>query len=69
MDVGDKFILHSSNGLDYKGEVVNFNNFREPGMEYAIDIEGYDDVCFVGEDFFIKNNLEIIDDDRVTRTL
>ena len=52
MKVGDKFIFHSSNGLDYKGEVVNFNDFREPGMEYAIDIEGYDDVCFVGEDFF-----------------
>ena len=55
--VGDKFIFHSSNGLDYKMEIININDFREPSMRYAIDIEDCngnhpDDYYFVGIDFF-----------------
>lgn len=57
VNVGDKYILHSSNGMDYNIEVVNVNDFREPSMKYGIDV--YDgngtyagDVLFVGENFF-----------------
>lgn len=54
--VGDKYILHSANGMDYNIEVVNVNDFREPSLKYGIDV--YDgngtyagDVMFVGETF------------------
>lgn len=62
--VGDKYILHSANGMDYNIEVVNVNDFREPSLKYGIDV--YDgngtyagDVMFVGETFF--NNCEKVD--------
>ena len=55
--VGDKYILHSSNGMDYSIKVINVSDYREPSMKYGIDM--YDgngtyagDVLFVGEDFF-----------------
>lgn len=32
-----------------RGTIINFNEFREPGMEYAVLIDGMDDVVFVGE--------------------
>lgn len=57
--VGDKYILHSSNGMNYSIEVININDFREPSLKYGIDV--YDgngtyagDVMFVGEDFLSK---------------
>lgn len=57
--VGDKYILHSTNGIDYSIKVVNVNEFREPSLKYGIDV--YDgngtytgDVIFVGEDFLSK---------------
>ena len=57
--VGDKFILHSSNGMDYSIEIVSVNNFREPSMKYGADV--YDgngvyagDVMFFGDDFLRK---------------
>lgn len=59
VNVGDKFILHSSNGMDYSIEVINMNDYREPDMKYGIDV--YDgngtyagDVMFVGESFLNK---------------
>ena len=36
--VGDKFILHSSNGMDYSIEVINVSNFREPSMKYGLEV-------------------------------
>lgn len=30
------------------GTIVNYNDFREEGMEYAVLIDGEDDVIFVG---------------------
>ena len=57
--VGDKYILHSSNGMDYDIEVINVNDFREPSMKYGIDV--YDsngvyagDVLFVDDVFLDK---------------
>ncbi len=54
--VGDKFILHSKNGLDYDIDVVNVNMNRPPNEVYAIDMwfNGQavnDDVIFVGDEF------------------
>lgn len=56
VEVGDKFILHSKNGLDYEIEIVNVNMNRPPDQIYAIDMwfngqEVYDDVVFVGDEF------------------
>ena len=57
--VGDKFVLHSENGMDYSIEIVNINNFREPDVKYGADV--YDgngtyagDVMFFGDDFLKK---------------
>ena len=54
--VGDKYILHSSNGMDYNIEIINVNDFREPDMKYGADV--YDrngvyagDVIFFGDSF------------------
>lgn len=54
--VGDKYILHSSNGMDYNIEIVNINDCREPSRKYGADV--YDgngvyagDVMFFGDDF------------------
>lgn len=57
--VGDKFILHSANGMDYKIEIVNVNYFREPSMFYACDVTDgngitSDDVIFCGDDLINK---------------
>ena len=30
------------------GTIINQNDFREPDMEYAVLIDGMDDVVFVG---------------------
>lgn len=54
--IGDKFILHSKNGLDYDIDVVNVNICRPLNEIYAIDmwLNGqaiYDDVVFVGDEF------------------
>lgn len=61
--VGDKFILHSSNGMDYKIEVISDNDFRPPEERYGCDV--YDgngvyagDVMFFGEDFFAQDCVE-----------
>lgn len=59
VNVGDKFILHSSNGMDYIIEVINVNDFREPSMRYGIDVcDGNgvyaDDVMFVDDAFLNK---------------
>lgn len=57
--VKDRYILNSENGMKYTIEVVNVNNFREPSMQYAVDVwDGNGvyagDVMFVGADFFSK---------------
>lgn len=67
--VNDKYILHSKNGMDYRIEIININEFREPSMKYGCDIwDGNGvyagDVTFVGDDFFnnYKNQFERIED-------
>ena len=64
MKVNDEYVLHSSNGMDYKIIIVNINDYRESSMKYALDVwdeNGVscgEDVYFVGDDFFDKNNIE-----------
>lgn len=60
MQVGDWYILHSENGMDYKIEIININYYRPPEMLYAVDV--YDengnhseDVTFLGDEFFKRN--------------
>lgn len=62
IQVGDKYILHSSNGLDYDIEIVNINQFRPIDEIYAIDVyhkgtNVYGDVMFVGDKFINKCTL------------
>lgn len=60
MQVGDWYILHSENGMDYKIKIININYCRPPEMLYAVDV--YDengnhpgDVTFLGDEFFKRN--------------
>lgn len=60
MNIGDKYILNSENGMDYTIEIVSINEFREPSMKYGVDVwDGNGnyagDVTFFGDDFFEKN--------------
>lgn len=62
MDIkkNDKFILHSSDGTDYRMEVININEYREPSAKYGLDVYNADgvyagDVMFFGDNFFEKN--------------
>jgi hypothetical protein len=59
----DILYLDSENGLTYKIDIININDFREPSMKYAIDLidcngvrysESYGDYYFCGQDFIDK---------------
>lgn len=58
--VGDKYILHSTNGKDYNIEIINVSDFRPPDVKYAIDVIDEngcycnDDVLFCDDDFLIN---------------
>ena len=60
----DEFILHSSDGKDYKIVIYNVNHFRPPESVVAFFLfnedekpicHGNDEVWFVGEGFFLLN--------------
>lgn len=63
--VNDEFILHSSNGKDYKIIIYNINYFRPPEAIIAFllyDENGKliktsldDELWFIGEGFFVLN--------------
>lgn len=57
--VGDKYILHSENGMDYNIKIVSVNDSRPDDSKYGADV--YDgngiyagDVMFFGDDFLQK---------------
>ena len=59
VNVGDKYIFHSENGMDYSIHIVNINDFRPDNERYGADV--YDgngnytgDVMFFGDDFLQK---------------
>lgn len=51
MKVGDRVeILDENNNVIGEGIIYNINEFREPSMIYAVDVDGYnEDVLFFGE--------------------
>ena len=64
----DEFILHSSDGKNYKIVIYNVNHFRPPESVVAFLLydedenpirHGNDDVWFIGEGFFILNEEKI----------
>ena len=64
--VGDKFILHSTDGNDYDIKVINVNLCREPDMKYALDVRFNgepisNDVFFKGDDFFELPQVEKVE--------
>ena len=66
VSVGDKYILHSENGMDYNIKIVNINDFRPDDEKYGADV--YDgngnyagDVMFFGDDFLQKCEKQLID--------
>ena len=56
--IGDKFILHSSNGLDYTIIINNINDCRPPEMIYGIDVylknKRCNNIDFCGENLLSK---------------
>ena len=57
--VGDKYVLHSENGMCYSIEIININEFREPSMKYGADVfDGNGiyagDVTFFGDELLEK---------------
>lgn len=51
MKVGDRVeILDENENVIGEGIIYNINEFREPSMIYAVDVDGYtDDLLFFGE--------------------
>ena len=57
--VGDGYILHSDNGMDYRIVIININHYREPNAIYGAimcDNNGIyaEDIIFFGNDFINK---------------
>jgi len=48
--------ITDSTGMEVaEGTIINVNDFREPELKFAVDVEGYtEDVLFFGEDSLIK---------------
>ena len=64
MKVNDKFILHSSDGNNYKIVIYNVNYYRPPDATFAVliyDEKGnrINDFFFIGENFFIEHEENI----------
>ncbi|HDR4373532.1 TPA: hypothetical protein QCP80_003362 [Bacillus cereus] len=50
LKVNDKVAIVDENGSKLaEGVIANINDFREPSMKYAVDVDGYEDVLFFGE--------------------
>lgn len=48
-------ILNADGNQIAKGTIININEFREPSMMYAIDVDNYkEDVVFCGESQLVK---------------
>ncbi|MEI2465053.1 hypothetical protein [Niallia taxi] len=51
------FIIDKDSNNVAEGTIININDFREPNMKYAVDVDGYtEDLLFFGESqLLIKN--------------
>ena len=61
MQVRDRVTILDANGNSLaNGTIVNINDFREPSMKYAVDVDGYDeDVLFFGSKQLTKKQEEL----------
>lgn len=55
LEVRDKVSIVDSKGKSLaQGVIININDFREPSMMYAVDVDDYEDVLFFGESHLVK---------------
>lgn len=55
LQVRDRVSIIVNGNRVAKGTVVNINEYREPSMMYAVDVDGYaDDVLFFGIEQLVK---------------
>lgn len=55
LEVRDKVSIIDSKGMSLaQGVIININDFREPNLKYAVNVEGYEDVLFFGELHLVK---------------
>lgn len=47
-------VSNLNNEVVGNGTIINYNDFREPGMEYAVLIDGHKGEFFVGENQLSK---------------
>lgn len=61
LQVRDRVTILDANGNSLaNGTIVNINDFREPSMKYAVDVDGYDeDVLFFGSKQLTKKQEEL----------
>lgn len=51
MKVNDRVLVKDNKGTKWLGTIININNYREPSMQYCVDLDDYaEDYVFVGED-------------------
>lgn len=52
------WIVNTDGSRIAQGRIVNVNDFREPSMKYAVDVDEYlEDVLFFSEDKLIKQEM------------
>lgn len=58
LKVRDSVTIIDKNGNPVaEGIIIGINDFREPSMKYAVDVEGYDDdILFLGESQLVKKH-------------
>ncbi|KGR88844.1 hypothetical protein [Lysinibacillus boronitolerans] len=55
----DEVTIIDSDGQEIaRGTVANINKYREPDTKYAIYVDGYSDLVFVGKDQLQKKETE-----------
>lgn len=47
-------VSNLNNEVVGKGTIINYNDFRESGMEYVVLIDGHEEEVFVGENQLVK---------------
>ncbi|MEK5331520.1 hypothetical protein [Lysinibacillus sp. FSL W8-0992] len=54
-EVGEQVKVTNNDGTEtYTGTIYNYNDFREPGMEYAVFLDDLNEPVFVGENQLSK---------------
>lgn len=61
LQIGNRVTIIDTHGNPLgQGTIFNINNYREPSLKYAVDLDGYtEDLMFLGENLLVKNEEEI----------